>query len=102
VPYLWGARSGFAVDCSGFTSLDYAVHGRRIPRDADDQSWFGVRISKATRAGDLTFYGKSSAPSHVAMYVGSGTLIHAPSTGHPVTTVAVTSMSTPVRSRRVL
>jgi len=102
VSYLWGGRSGFAVDCSGFTSLVYAVHGRRLPRDADDQSRAGVAISRPTRGGDLTFYGPSRAPTHVAMYVGSGMLIHAPSTGHPVQLVKVSAMPAPTRVRRVM
>jgi cell wall-associated NlpC family hydrolase len=103
VPYLWGGRSGFAVDCSGFTGLVYAQHGIRLPRDADDQSWAGRAVaSGSVRAGDLTFYGPVSAPTHVAMSVGGTTLIHAPSAGHPVTLVDRSRMATPVRIRRVL
>jgi cell wall-associated NlpC family hydrolase len=103
VPYLWGGRSGFAVDCSGFTNLVFGLHGIRLPRDADDQSWAGRAVARAAiRAGDLTFYGPSSAPTHVALYVGSGTLIHAPSAGHPVSYVSVSRMATPVRIRRML
>jgi cell wall-associated NlpC family hydrolase len=101
-PYLWGGRSGFAVDCSGFTSLVYAVHGRRLPRDADDQSWAYRAVPRATLGGDLTIYGPWSAPTHVAMYVGGGVLIQALSTGKPVLYTRVSAMPTPVRTRRVL
>jgi cell wall-associated NlpC family hydrolase len=103
VPYLWGGRSGFAVDCSGFTNLVYGLHGIRLPRDADDQSRVGTAVPRSgMRVGDLTFYGPSTAPTHVALYVGSSTLIHAPPTGHPVSYVRVSAMAAPVRIRRVL
>jgi cell wall-associated NlpC family hydrolase len=103
VPYLWGGRSGFAVDCSGFTNLVYGLHGVRLPRDADDQSRAGVAVGRAgVRAGDLAFYGPSSAPTHVALYVSSSTLLHAPSAGRSVSYVSASRMATPVRIRRVL
>ena len=103
VPYLWGGRSGFAVDCSGFTNLVFGQHGIRLPRDADDQSHVGSAVARAgVRAADLAFYGPSSAPTHVALYVSRTTLIHAPSAGHPVSYVSATRMATPVRIRRVL
>jgi cell wall-associated NlpC family hydrolase len=103
VPYLWGGRSGFAVDCSGFTNLVFGLHGIRLPRDADDQSRVGTAVARAhIRAGDLTFYGPSAAPTHVALYVGASTLIQAPSAGRPVGYVSVSRMATPVRIRRVL
>jgi hypothetical protein len=34
LPYIWGGRSEWMLDCSGLVSLLYAVHGMVIPRDA--------------------------------------------------------------------
>jgi cell wall-associated NlpC family hydrolase len=84
--YLWGGLSGFGLDCSGLTWLDYRVHGLRIPRDALPQSQHGRGVT--TRApGDLLFYARDGRVHHVSMYVGGGQMIHAPGTGKPVQVV---------------
>jgi cell wall-associated NlpC family hydrolase len=101
--YLWGGRSGFALDCSGLTGIVFALHGIRLPRDADDQSHVGTAVGRsAARSADLAFYGPAAAPAHVALYVSSSTVIQAPNASHPVELTAVTAMPTPVRVRRML
>lgn len=98
-PYLWGGASGYAFDCSGFTSTLYHAHGLIIPRDASAQANFtgvatGVtqHVKDVTkdelRAGDLLYYGsnllKSSTIHHVAMYAGNGMMLEAYGAGVPV------------------
>ncbi|MEK6441769.1 C40 family peptidase [Pseudonocardia sp. T1-2H] len=81
--YLWAGRSGFGVDCSGFTSTIYQVHGITIPRDSGPQS-ASPAAHKVDRAdlqpGDLLFYARDNGTGsihHVAMYTGDGMMIEA-------------------------
>lgn len=43
-PYLWGGRSLFGIDCSGFSQLVYKHLGVRILRDAKQQATEGRLI----------------------------------------------------------
>lgn len=89
--YLWSGLSGFGLDCSGLTWLDYRVHGIRIPRDALPQSQHGTTVGTPDR-GDLMFYATAGRVHHVSMYIGDGQMVHAPGTGKRV---QVTSVSAP-------
>jgi cell wall-associated NlpC family hydrolase len=102
-PYLWGGRSGWAVDCSGFTGLVYGVHGVRLPRDADDQARAGWAVSLAdARRGDLAFFVRGSGIGHVGFLAGSGHLLHAPGSGLSVMLGPLTAVSGLSSVRRYL
>ncbi len=94
-PYLWAGRSGFAFDCSGFTSLIYQVNGITIPRDASAQAQYGGGRMVSTsdlQPGDLLFYATSQDPDsiyHVAMYIGHQQMIEAYDAATPVRITAV-------------
>lgn len=83
-PYEWGAEGPKTFDCSGLTSQAWAAAGRPIPRTSQEQ-WKQLRhvAIKDMRPGDLIIYFDDA--SHVAMYVGDGTIVHAPRPGRTVT-----------------
>lgn len=100
-PYLWGGRSGWAVDCSGFTNIVYGVHGVRLPRDADDQARRGRAIAiGAQRSSDLMFFRHGTTIDHVGFYAGGDLLLHAPHTGAFVGTTSVGAVTGLVAVRR--
>jgi gamma-D-glutamyl-L-lysine dipeptidyl-peptidase len=81
VPYLWGGRSGWGLDCSGLVQLAADLAGLDLPRDARDQSRagraVGARKAEGLLPGDLLFFGPSPArTTHVAIYVGAGKYVH--------------------------
>jgi peptidoglycan DL-endopeptidase CwlO len=67
----------------------WSAGGRSLPHYSVAQYSQSTPISASQlRPGDLVFWGSSSSPSsihHVALYVGSGTIVHAPRTGRDVT-----------------
>lgn len=78
-PYVFGGTSPYGFDCSGFTQYAFARAGVHLPRMADEQFYYGKRVSMSQlRAGDLIFYTTyEPGASHVGIYVGNGNFIHA-------------------------
>jgi cell wall-associated NlpC family hydrolase len=85
IPYVWGGGSpGTGFDCSGFTSYVWGQNGKSLPHSSAAQYGMTRRIPMSDlQPGDLVFYGKPSV-HHVALYVGGGTIVHAPGTGRHV------------------
>jgi peptidoglycan DL-endopeptidase CwlO len=83
-PYVYGGtgpcKSGF--DCSGLVQAAWAAAGISIPRDTYEQ-WAALpHVSLSSiQPGDLMFY---NGEGHVAIYVGGGYIIDAPTTGYSV------------------
>jgi len=96
-PYVWGGSSPGGFDCSGLTMWAWRQAGVSIPRVTYSQRSAGrvVPISQL-QPGDLVFY---NGFSHVAMYAGGGSVIHAPHTGD-VVKYASLYMSTPILAVR--
>lgn len=88
VPYRFGGSSpATGLDCSGLVRYVYAnTLGLDLPRRANEISKLGTPIELSElKPGDLLFYNTlRSAYSHVAIYIGDGRFVHAPSRGKKV------------------
>jgi hypothetical protein len=79
-PYLWGGRSPFGIDCSGFTQMVYLLNGKRILRDASMQASEGVLLSfiEEAETGDLAFFDNPEGQIiHVGIIMNNSRIIHA-------------------------
>jgi hypothetical protein len=60
-PYLWGGKSAFGTDCSGFTQQVFKAGGIKIKRDAYQQAEQGTtKKLNESKTGDLAFFANSS------------------------------------------
>lgn len=78
--YLWGGRSVFGIDCSGFTQMVYKCMNQKLPRDAYQQAEQGEVVGslEKVRPGDLAFFVNDAARvNHVGILFDSNTIIHA-------------------------
>jgi hypothetical protein len=79
-PYLWGGRTPFGIDCSGFTQIVYRLQGINIPRDAHQQAEVGNTLSfiEESQEGDLAFFDDSEGEiTHVGIIMNNNNIIHA-------------------------
>lgn len=88
-PYVWGGSGPDNFDCSGLVQWAFAQAGVSLPRVTHEQWTVGPRLdySEAER-GDLLFWrtdpNQPDYISHVAIYLGDGQMIEAPSSGQVV------------------
>ena len=79
VPYHWGGRCGWGLDCSGMTSLAAALTGKVVPRDASEQFKCGEEVAlDQVRQDDVAFFANAEGKiTHVGVCDGGGRVIHA-------------------------
>ena len=79
-PFLWGGKSPFGIDSSGFTQMVYRLNGYRLFRDAGQQAQQGESLSfiEESEPGDLAFFDdREGAINHVGIVMSDNYIIHA-------------------------
>jgi len=77
-PYLWGGKSVFGIDCSGFAQQVFKLAGIKLPRDAYQQAEIGEKVAFGEhQPNDLAFFTSSGRITHVGIVIDKDHIIHA-------------------------
>jgi cell wall-associated NlpC family hydrolase len=79
-PYLWGGKSIYGIDCSGFAQQVFKLFGVKLLRDAYLQAEQGTNVESLenARLGDLAFFqNEKGGVTHVGILLSSSQIIHA-------------------------
>ena len=95
IPYKWGGDSAAeSFDCSGLTMAVYRLNGLNLPRTSRSQFRTGRAVQKNNlKKGDLVFFATNGGRrvSHVGIYTGNNTFIHAPGKGKHIKTASLSN-----------
>lgn len=83
MPYMANSAGPYGFDCSGFVSYVYSCVGKSVSRGTWTQQYEGVGVSYSEiQPGDVILWGYADgSPTHSALYVGNGQMIHAANYG---------------------
>ena len=79
VPYLWGGKSSFGFDCSGFIQSVLNIMNINFPRDTNEQikykKLFQIK-SNNIKPGNLIYFFDNNISTHVGIFIDSSIFIH--------------------------
>jgi len=104
--YLWGGRSVFGIDCSGFVQMVFKLFNYKLPRDAYQQAEMGEAIGFLAEAkpGDLAFFDNEQGKiTHVGILLSPNQIIHASAVVRidPIDQAGIISSSTGLRTHQL-
>jgi cell wall-associated NlpC family hydrolase len=105
-PYLWGGKSNFGIDCSGFTQQVFKLFGIRLKRDVSQQVTEGevVGFLQSTKCGDLAFFDNEEGRMvHVGILLNNSSIIHAAGCVHidPIDNEGIINKETKLRTHKL-
>ena len=105
-PYLWGGKSVFGIDCSGFTQSVYKILGIPLLRDAYQQATEGETVSliQEVSPGDLAFFDNEAGKiTHVGIMLSDHQIIHAAGKVRidPIDHLGIVNADTGVRTHKL-
>jgi cell wall-associated NlpC family hydrolase len=104
--YLWGGRTVFGIDCSGFVQMVFKLFNINLPRDAYQQAEVGEDVGFLAEAkpGDLAFFDNEQGKiTHVGILLSPQSIIHASAIVRidPIDQAGIVSSSSGLRTHQL-